>query len=257
MSIEPQRVRLSIAGAVARLTFVNPRRRNVIDRRFAEELLEVARSCSTARVAVVVVAAEGEAFSVGGDIDEFVAQGHRIGAHIAELAHLFHQGVLALQQSSAAIVVALTGMAAGGGFSLVCGADLVIAARSARLCSAYARSGLTPDGGGTWFLPRLVGRQRAFDLLAMSPMLTADEAGRIGIVSRVVDDDQLTAVVEDCVGQLAALAPGVLAGIKGLLREDGLASLERQLERESDSIAALAASPATMALLSAFVGRRR
>jgi 2-(1,2-epoxy-1,2-dihydrophenyl)acetyl-CoA isomerase len=257
MSIEPQRVRLSIAGAVARLTFVNASRRNVIDRRFTEEFLEAARSCAEANVAVVVVAAEGEAFSVGGDIDEFVAQSHRIGAHVAELAHRFHEGVLALQQSSAAIVVALTGMAAGGGFSLVCGADLVIAARSARLCSAYARSGLTPDGGGTWFLPRLVGRQRAFDLLALSPMLSAADAHRIGIVSRVVDDDRLTAVIEDCVGQLAALAPGVLAGIKRLLREDGRASLEKQLEREARGIAELAASPATMALLAAFVGRRR
>lgn len=257
MTDTPQRVRVTVDGAVARLTLVNADRRNVVDQRFTEEFLAAARLCAAdRRVAVILIAAEGEAFSVGGDVDEFVAQGPQIGVYVADLAGRFHSGIVALRQSPAAIVLALQGTAAGGGFSLVCGADLVVAARGARLCSAYTRSGLTPDGGGTWFLPRIVGARRAFELLAMNPTLTAEQGRELGLVSEVVDDAELTATVETRVRELARLAPGVLAGLTRLLRGSATAGLEEQLAAEAAQIAALAATPATRALLAAFLRRR-
>src|SRR5690606_10504128 len=103
---------------------------------------------------------------------------------------------LALNRLAAPVVAAVNGMAAGGGFSLVCMSDLAIATRSARFNFAYTRSALTTDGGATWFLPRLVGLQRAFDILATNPTLDAEEAARLGIIARVVDDDRFETEVE-------------------------------------------------------------
>ncbi|MGB1881524.1 MAG: enoyl-CoA hydratase/isomerase family protein, partial [Gammaproteobacteria bacterium] len=81
--------------------------------------------------------------------------------------------------------------------------DLAIATRSARFNLAYTRSGLTPDGGATWFLPRLVGTQRAFDIMALNPTLSAEQAEELGLIARVVDDESFASEVEWTLQQLA------------------------------------------------------
>jgi 2-(1,2-epoxy-1,2-dihydrophenyl)acetyl-CoA isomerase len=150
------------------------------------------------------------------------------------------------------VVVALNGMAAGGGFSLVCAADLVFARRSARLNSGYTRSGLTPDAGATYTLPRLVGSRKAFELMALNPTLTADEAQTLGIVSRVFDDDAFEAGVDAAIAGIARMTPGILAKLKRLVREGATRTLADQLDAEGLSIAGCASSPETLARLKAF-----
>ncbi len=153
-------------------------------------------------------------------------------------------------------MIAVNGVAAGGGFSLVLNADIAIAKRSARLCPAYTRTGLTPDGGGTWFLPRLVGLQRAFHIFATNPQLTADEALQMGMLARVVDDDAFEGEVQKLVTQLLAMPDGALGSLKQLLRKSVGASLEEQLVNEGVAIGESAARPSTLAGLDQFVARR-
>ncbi len=248
---------LSIEGNIARLRLANPKGRNAIGLRFCREFAEAAAAAEAARdVAVILVSAEGDVFSVGGDIREFVAEKQRVEEHVRAMTAALHEGVLRLQRAIAPVLVAVGGVAAGAGFSLVCGGDLVIAGTSARFTSAYTRSGLTPDGGGTWFLPRIVGFRRAFELMALNPVLGAEEARALGIVTRVVEDASLMAEAEAIAAQLAAMPPGGLAGVKRLLRASREGGLADQLDAEADSIARLAATPSTMAQLEGFLTKR-
>ena len=127
---------------------------------------------------------------------------------------------------------------------------------AARFVSAYTGLGLTPDAGGTFFLPRIVGRSVAFDLMATNTVLTAAEAKAIGLVSRLVPDAELNGAVDQLVAQLAAMPQGAVAALKALFRQ-GEADLPVRLEAERDSIAARAADPATLARMEAFLTRKR
>jgi 2-(1,2-epoxy-1,2-dihydrophenyl)acetyl-CoA isomerase len=248
---------VSESAGVARIVLARPERRNAIDLRTCEELAravaEVERSPSAR---VLVLTGRGEAFSVGGDIDHFVAHKAELRDEILRMTAAFHAAILGMRRLAAPVVVGVNGTAAGGGFSLVCGADLAIAKRSAKLVSAYTRSGLTPDGGGTWFLPRLVGRQRAFDLMATNPTLDAAEALAIGLVARVVDDASFDAELDAVAARLAALPSGAALQLKRLLDAAEIRALREQLDDEAETLSRTASSPETMAMLERFLAKR-
>ena len=247
---------LSWTGGLARLRLAEPGNRNAFNLAFCRAFAQKALDVAAASPAAILIEAEGDAFSVGGDLAEFLAERERIERHVLELASLFHLGIARLHGTGAPILVAVNGTAAGGGFSLVCGADLVVASEAARFVSAYTASGVTPDGGGTFFLPRIVGRSVAFDLMATNPVLSAQEAKALGIVARVVAPEALDEAVEALVAQLAAQPPGAVAGLKALLRRGEDEALATQLRAEADSIARLAASPATLARMEQFLTRK-
>lgn len=250
-------VGFSVADRVARIVFARPQARNAMSAALIGQFADAARACAAdASLVAIVISAQGEWFSGGGDLTEFMAQRDDIHAHVQRMAGVFHDGVLALRQAAAPVIAAVQGMAAGAGFSVVCGADLVVAAESARFISAYTASGLTPDGGGTFFLPRIVGDRRAFDLMATNPMLSAAEAMALGLVSRVVPDAALAEEVERLVAQLAAMPDGAVAGLKALFRR-GEGELAAQLQAERDMIAARAATPAALARIEAFLRPKR
>jgi 2-(1,2-epoxy-1,2-dihydrophenyl)acetyl-CoA isomerase len=252
-----EKIRFDLTDGVARIVLADPANRNAVDLRFTQEFADAARRCEAAPgLRAVLLAAEGEVFSVGGDLRDFLAHRADIRAHVREMTVNFHAGILTLNRLDAPVVCAVNGTAAGGGFSLVCMADLAIAKRSAKFNFAYTRSGLTPDGGATWFLPRMIGLQRAFDLLATNPTLSAGEALELGILARVVDDAQFDAEVEALVARLAAAPAGALGRLKRQLRASAANSLEQQFELEGAGIAAQAAEPATLAMLEAFLNRK-
>jgi len=252
------RVVLEITGGLAHIRFVNPSRHNAMDLQFCNELADAATRCSTADgLKAVLLAAEGDVFCVGGDIREFVDNRERLHEHVLASAAQFHVAVTRLHRLRAPLIVAVNGTAAGGGFSMVCAADFAIAKRSAKLNPAYTRSGLTPDGGGTWFLPRIVGLRKAFEIFATNPTLSADVACSLGIVSRVLDDAIFDAAVAMLARQIEEAPAGVLCALKSLMRKSLEASLEEQLGAEAASIAAQAELPETQRLLAAFLGKGR
>ena len=251
-------VELNIAAGIARITLSNAQNHNCIDLEFTRELAAAATKCAAdAGVRVILLAAKGDVFCVGGDIKDFIANKHRSREHLLEMASGLHVAITHLRNASAPVILALNGTAAGAGFSLVCGADFVIAKRSAKLNSAYTRSGLTPDGGGTFFLPRIVGIRKAFDLLATSTTLSADQALELGIVSRVVDDVDFDTEVEKQARAFADAIPEAMSGLKALLNSSMSATLEQQLAAEANSIAKLSANPATLERLEAFLSKNK
>ena len=252
--MEFEKIDLKIADGIGRITLDNVENHNTVDLLFTQELATAARLLEADQsVKVVVLAANGPVFSFGGDLNDFLANRENIQTHIREMAANFHNAILTLTRMSAPVVAAVNGMAAGGGFSLVCMSDMAIARRSAKFNFAYTRSGLTPDGGSTYFLTRLVGPQKAFDIMATNPTLSAEEAHALGIISRVVDDDKFEAEVERVVANLMALPSQALPRLKSLLRTSLSASLEQQFEHEATSISEIAATAETIATLQSFL----
>lgn len=250
------KVKFIVADGIARITLANPASYNAIDREVTQALRAAAVQCEvTPGLRCVLLSAEGKQFSVGGDLREFVRERAQIQSHIREMTIDFHAAIAILNRLPVPLVAAVNGLAAGGGVSLVCMTDLAIASRSSKFNFAYTRSGLTPDGGATYFLPRLVGPQRAFDILATNPTLSAETAQRMGLIARVVDDASFDTEVEQLVTQLAAMPSDAVGRLKGLLRQSLRNSLAEQLELEGSAIAALAATPETLATLDAFLAK--
>jgi 2-(1,2-epoxy-1,2-dihydrophenyl)acetyl-CoA isomerase len=253
-----EKVKFSIADGIARIVIDDPANHNAVGLQVTRELAQAAIACEGSReVRVVLLTASGKEFSVGGDLNEFLRERDRLHAHVREMAAAFHLAITVLNRLPIPVVCAVNGIAAGGGFSLVCMSDLAIATRSARFNLAYTRSGLTPDGGATWFLPRLVGTQRAFDIMATNPTLTAEQACALGLIARVVDDERFTTEVEETLALLAASPAGAAARAKGMLRASLGHALEQQLELEARMIAESVSMPETLATLEAFFARRR
>ena len=168
-----------------------------------------------------------------------------------------HVAVRGLAALRAPVVAAVQGSAAGAGLALVAGADLVVAAESAKLVMAYTAIGLTPDGGSTWFLERLVGRQRALELVLTNRVLTAAEACAWGIVTRVVPDRDLTAEAETLVATLAAGPTHAFGAAKRLLAAAPRASLAEQLDDEGWEIVRASGSSDAVEGVAAFAEKRR
>jgi 2-(1,2-epoxy-1,2-dihydrophenyl)acetyl-CoA isomerase len=156
----------------------------------------------------------------------------------------------------APVVAAVQGSAAGAGMSLAAAADLVLAGASSRFVMAYTAIGLTPDGSGTWTLPRLVGLRRALELTLTNRRLSAEEAVAEGIATRVVPDDQLADEALALARSLAAGPTGALGAAKRLLRESIGRDLEAQLALETESLARAANSADSREGIAAFLEKR-
>jgi 2-(1,2-epoxy-1,2-dihydrophenyl)acetyl-CoA isomerase len=225
-------------AGVARLTLDRPDAGNGVNLELARELMEATTECSEDRnVRAVLVRGAGANFCVGGDLREFGTMDGRLPLHLKHVTTYLHAAIASLVRLDAPVVAAVQGSAAGAGFSLVCSCDLVVAAESARFLMAYTKVGLSPDGSGSWFLPRLVGTRRALELALTNRRLSAEEAHSWGVVNRVVADDRLGEEAELLVNQLAAGATAALADAKHLLHDSWDNQLETQLEHETLALA--------------------
>jgi 2-(1,2-epoxy-1,2-dihydrophenyl)acetyl-CoA isomerase len=250
-------IELNITDGVAVLAFNRPDSGNGINLEFGKDLRATTQQIAADQsVRSVLIRGNGKNFCVGGDVKHFATLGDGITPALRELADLLHESVLNVHALTVPVVVAVHGNAAGAGMSLALLGDICLAAQSARFRLAYTAIGLSPDGGSSWMLPRLVGPRIAADLALTNRMLDADEAQRIGIVSRVVDDDALQGEAEALVQQLADGPTGAFAATKRLLATSPMATFAEQLEQESISISTRAGEPEGQEGIAAFVAKR-
>lgn len=250
-------IAFAVSDHVARITLNRPEAGNALNAALLHDLGVVTERCmEDPAVRVVVIDGAGKSFCVGGDLRSFTAEGDALSEHLEGILTDFHTAVARLARMGAPVIASVRGVAAGGGLSLACACDLVIAAASTRFTMAYTRIGLSPDGSGSYFLPRLVGLRRALDLTLTNRFLSAQEALDWGLISRVVPDDALAAETNALAAQLAAGAPGALAAAKRLLLESGNATLEEQLVREIRAMALRAADPESREGMTAFLEKR-
>jgi 2-(1,2-epoxy-1,2-dihydrophenyl)acetyl-CoA isomerase len=239
---------------VATLTLNRPDAYNALDLTLGRELFTASIELDEdPDVRCVVVTGSGRAFCAGGDVKAFVDNLGRIGAHIKELTTYLHGAISRFARSDKPVIMAVNGVAAGGGFSLALSGDLVVAAESAKFSMAYSRIAASPDGSSSYFLPRLVGLRRAMELYFTNRVLTAKEAVEWGMVTRAVPDAELAGAV-DVLGRELAQGPSKSFGIaKRLLHQSTWESLETQMELEAQGIAACGRTEDFRAGVTAFV----
>ncbi len=245
-------------GSIASLALNRPDAANGLDSLMASELKQAAQLCSgNPELKAVVLSASGRFFCAGGDIKEMMSHGDEVGEAVKSLADDLHSAISTLSRMQAALIIAVNGVAAGAGFSLALIGDIVLAAESSSFTMAYTRAGLCPDGSSSYFLPRLVGLRKAQELMLTNQTLGAQEACALGMVTRVVADDDLAAQAEQLANDLANSARLSTAYVKKLLLASPGNDLEAQMELEGQLVSRCAASPDGREGIQAFVDKRQ
>lgn len=236
--MEFETLRFEVQEGVAKLTLDRPEAQNAMNLAMTRELMHVAIRCDEdPGIRAVVVTGAGKIFSVGGDIRSFVAAGDDLAPLTKEMTVYLHAAVSRFARMDAPLIAAVNGVAAGGGFGLACCADIVLAAESARFCSAYTRSGLAVDTSTSYFLPRVVGMRRAAELMITNRTLSAAEAESYDLVTRVVPDDDLEREADALARELGSGATKAFGFVKKLLMTSMSETLETQMEYEARAIA--------------------
>lgn len=241
-------------AGVSRITLADGERGNPIHPGSVADLHDAVRRAHRDGAKVVVLAAEGRFFSVGGDLGAFAAA-EDVPAFIDDLAESLHRVVSELVRSDAVVVTVVQGTAAGAGFPLAAAGDIVLAADTAKFSLAYTKVGLSPDGGSS-LLVHSLGLHRTLRLAILGDLLTAQEAYDAGLVARVVPAEELPPTVDQVVAALAAGSGTANAAAKRLLREAAVAAPESALRKETLSIRTLAGSPDGREGVAAFVEKR-
>lgn len=220
---------------VAHLRLNRPEAANAMDIPLLQALHAAIVHChGDSRIRAVLLSGEGPHFCSGGDVRAFGAQAERLPEYIRETMAWLHSSIAALMQLPAPVVAAVSGVAAGGGgFGLICASDLVIAAESARFFGPGTRIGMTPDCGTTVTLPALIGLRKTQEIILTNPSLTAPEALEIGLITRVVPDDDLMDEALTLARQIASGAPRANASAKHLLWQGVGASVESRMAEEA------------------------
>ena len=235
-------MRIEIEGEIGTLTLDRPKAFNAMSPELIGDLaVAFAWLADRAPIRGLVVTGAGAAFCAGGDLNWF-----KRGIEDPELdlpsdvrrgAEVLHQAIVDLRRTPYPVIAAINGPAAGAGFSLALACDLRIAAESAFFAPGYGRIGASPDGGMTYFLPRVVGPARALELLLEDPDMSAADAKVEGIVSETVPAEELLAAARAKAEQLAKLPPHYVRMSKLLVGGSIEHTLTEHLQLERHGIA--------------------
>ena len=216
---------------------------NGINGLMARELAVAAQTCDEdPSIKVVVLTATGRFFCAGGDVKEMATYGDHTALEIKRLADEVHRANSTFSRMRAPLVVAVNGIAAGGGFSLAMSGDLVIASESASFTMSYSSVGLSPDGSSSYFLPRLIGLRKTQELMFTNRMLGAQEALDWGLINKISPPSSLLDEAMQLADVVVRGAPESNAIVKKLLLATFGNGLETKMAIEGRYISECAAS---------------
>ncbi len=255
MSSNYKNFEIEIEGGIATLTFTREDRLNALDsqtfRDLASALEELDRDEA---VQVLILTGKGRAFVAGADINEYIDIAVLDYVSFQRLGRSVYDGI---EEFSKPVIAAVNGYALGGGFELVLVCDLVIAAESAQLGLPEAKLGLLPGGGGTQRLSRLVGRNKAKELLMTADSVTAGEAQALGIVNRVVPDEDLMQETRAIAEKIMRRAPLAVQMAKQLVNDGLESNLHTAITMEMGMTATLYDTQDGKEGITAFLEKRR
>ncbi|BDX31623.1 enoyl-CoA hydratase [Mycobacterium antarcticum] len=246
----------AVSGPITSIVLDRPTAANGMNDTLTRELAAAAALCDTPSTKVVTLTGAGKFFSAGGDLKAMAAAADP-GAFVKGIADDLHRALSTFARMDAILITAVNGVAAGAGFPLGVSGDLVLAAESASFTMAYTKVGLSPDGGSSYLLPRLIGLRKTQELMITNRVLSADEAAQWGLVTAVVPDAELTAKLDELATRVASGASHSHAAVKKLLLTTYGSGFEEQMEHEARLIKASAASPDGREGIAAFVGKRK
>ncbi|MBR0799433.1 enoyl-CoA hydratase/isomerase family protein [Bradyrhizobium jicamae] len=242
-------------GAVGILTLNDPASLNAMTPELLGDLATaICEITGDGGTRALILTGEGRGFCSGQNLKAFQSLGNDIVTGV--MTH-YWPAMQALRQCRVPVVVAVNGVAAGGGFSLAMSGDIIVAARSASFIQVFSRIGLVPDLGSTWLLPRLIGRQRALELMLTNEPLSAERAKEWGLVREVVDDAGLLDEAKALARRLADGPTRALVATRALLEESEDASYAAQFRREIEVQSEIRQSADALEGRKAFVEKRK
>lgn len=223
----------SLDGGVATITFNRPQVFNSVNKEVTLALQERLRECQrNPEVRAVLLTGTGRAFCAGQDLAEITGPD---SPEVAEIVEKHYNPIVELIRAlDKPVVAAVNGVAAGAGANLALACDVVVAKESASFIQAFSKIGLIPDSGGTFFLPRLIGMQRASALMMTGDKVSAAEAQQMGMIYKVFADDVFEQEAQALAKKLAAMPTKGLAYTKQLLNGTFGNDLTQQLRAEGD-----------------------
>jgi enoyl-CoA hydratase len=232
-----EHIQLTRDGHVATLTLNRPDARNAMTPVMGEEVRRAVEEVrADADVRVLVVTGAGKAFSGGGDLGMLARDAgvsERAGDGMGGPPRDFYKRYLSVHSLPIPTIAAINGHAIGAGFCFALACDLRIAVADAKLGMTFTKLGIHPGMGATYFLPRLIGRARAGELLFSGRIVDAVEAERLGILNRVVARDAFPTAVKELADEIAAAAPIAVRLVKRALARGLEHSLDDALDLES------------------------
>lgn len=230
--MEFQHLKFESVKGIATITLNRPEVYNALNDKITYELQDALRAVSKDdAVRVVVLAGAGKAFCSGQDLKAVAGEEKR--SFMDSLHKRYNPIIMAMRSLPKPIICRLNGVAAGAGCSLALACDMIIASEEATLIEVFINIGLVPDSGSSYFLPRLVGMAKAFELCSMGSKVKANEALQLGLVSRVVPADQLDATVKEFADHFAQAPTKSIGLIKRMLEKSATANLNEMLEYEA------------------------
>jgi 2-(1,2-epoxy-1,2-dihydrophenyl)acetyl-CoA isomerase len=251
-------LRLERDSGIARLTLDRPDSANALNLPMAQELMKASIELDEdADVRAVILTGNGKMFCAGGDLGAMSKAGGGAAAYIKEMAGNLHLAISRFARMRAPVIAAVNGTAAGAGFSMMCATDLAIACETAKFTMAYTNAGLSPDGSSSYFLPRIIGQRRTFELMLTNRVLNSAEALEWGLLNQVVPADELMSTAQQIAEHLAVGPTNAYGVVKRLLLNSGDDSLESQMEHETRGIADSARTADGQEGIAAFLAKRR
>lgn len=244
-------------AGVAYIILNQPKQMNSMTQQLLDESSQaVDEAARDAEVRVIVLTGSGHAFCAGANLGHPVFKASTPREIYKEMVS-FHKIPLQLRSASKPVIASVNGAAVGAGANLALACDIIIASDQARFGQVFVNIGAHPDTGGTYFLPRCIGLPRACELLMTGRIIDAQEAERIGMVSRVVPADKLEAATREMAESLAKGPPAVLSMIKESIYEALEMDLAAALEREANCQAIVINSEDNREGIAAFLEKRK
>ncbi len=230
-------VKYAFEANVATITFNRPDALNALSLQLCIDLHSAIEKAIGDQARAIILTGEGRAFCSGGDLREMKSMWEkegRIEAFLEEPLKALHDVIALIRKTPIPFVAAVNGVCAGAGTNFALACDLIIAADDATFNEAFVRIGLSPDCGGTYFLPRAVGEKRAAELLMLGGTLNAAEAQTIGLINKVAAADELADAAANLAAKLAVGPTGSIGRIKKMLNASYSNTLEQQLKLEHE-----------------------
>ena len=253
-------LRVERDGQIALVTLARPEKLNAIDRHLHAEMMA---ACAKLRddddVRVVIFTGEGRGFSSGADLtgarpnDVHASRGERLD----EYNWVGRQALMVYRDLNKPTIAAVNGIAAGAGMGLALACDMRVGCENTRFKTVFIERSLSPDSGLSYFLPRIVGASRAFDLVFTSRTVDADEAFRLGLLDRLTSSENLLGEAMELAKQIAMWPPVAMQMSKRAMQRSLDTTLEDQLEYETHSIVFARRAPHDVAEAAASFRERR
>jgi 2-(1,2-epoxy-1,2-dihydrophenyl)acetyl-CoA isomerase len=221
-------------NGVATIALNRPDVFNSFNREMALAVIAALDDCAAdADVRAIVLTGNGRAFCAGQDLNEAIDPNNGISFEVILNEH-YNPIIRRIRSIEKPVIAAVNGVAAGAGANIAFACDFAVASKKASFTQAFSKIGLVPDSGGTFFLPRLVGLQRATALMMLSDKVTAEEAESMGLIYKAIDDTEFAFFVEELANRLAAMPTKALGMTKRLINAGFNHNLDQQLDMEGE-----------------------